>query len=48
MGNGRFAYQQTRWFRKSFTLLRWCNAWMFRALTTLQMELKNGVTREEP
>jgi hypothetical protein len=37
MGNGRFAYQQTRWFRKSFTLLRWCNAWMFRALTTLQL-----------
>lgn len=29
---GRFAYQQTRWFRKNFTLLRWCNAWMFRAL----------------
>lgn len=39
MGDGRFAYQQTRWFRKSFTLLRWCNAWMFRALAALQLEL---------
>ncbi len=32
LGQGRFAYQKTRYFRKSFTLLRWCNAWMFRAL----------------
>ncbi|MGI9294313.1 MAG: hypothetical protein ACR2PS_10050 [Pseudomonadales bacterium] len=28
LGSGRFAYQQTRWFTKRFTLLRWCNAWM--------------------
>jgi rhamnogalacturonyl hydrolase YesR len=32
---GRFYYQQTPWFIKRFTLLRWCNAWMFRALTAL-------------
>jgi hypothetical protein len=46
MGNGRFAYQQTRWFRKSFTLLRWCNAWMFSALAALQLELANAPDRD--
>ena len=30
---GRFFYQQSRLFRKRFTLLRWCNAWMVRALS---------------
>ncbi len=30
--DGRFYYQQTRYFRKRFTLMRWCNAWMARAL----------------
>ncbi len=30
---GRFYYQQTRSFTKKFTLLRWCNAWMFRGLS---------------
>ncbi len=29
---GRFYYQKTRWFRKKFTLMRWCNAWMALAL----------------
>jgi len=33
-GAGRFYYQQTRWYTKRFTLLRWCNAWMARALAT--------------
>jgi len=32
---GRFYYQETAYFRKRFTLLRWCNAWMFRALARL-------------
>jgi rhamnogalacturonyl hydrolase YesR len=32
---GRFYYQQTPWFTKRFTLLRWCNAWMFRAVARL-------------
>jgi len=32
---GRFYYQETRWYRKRFTLLRWCNAWMTRALAQL-------------
>jgi len=29
---GRFIYQVTRWYPKRFTLMRWCNAWMCRAL----------------
>jgi len=38
---GRFYYQQTRWYRKRFTLLRWCNAWMTRALAALLLERKS-------
>ncbi|NOZ54611.1 MAG: hypothetical protein GXP08_16000 [Gammaproteobacteria bacterium] len=34
-GNGRFYYQKTRYYTKKFTLLRWCNAWMYRALAKL-------------
>lgn len=30
--DGHFYYQRTRWYTKRFTLLRWCNAWMARAL----------------
>jgi hypothetical protein len=30
---GRFYYQETRYYRKTFTLMRWCNAWMARALS---------------
>lgn len=30
---GRFYYQETRWYRKRFTEMRWCNAWMVRALS---------------
>lgn len=37
---GRFYYQQTRWYRTRFTLLRWCNAWMTRALAALLLERK--------
>jgi uncharacterized protein YyaL (SSP411 family) len=29
---GRFYHQRTRWYTKKFTQLRWCNAWMVRAL----------------
>jgi rhamnogalacturonyl hydrolase YesR len=32
---GRFFYQETRYYKKRFTLLRWCNAWMFRGLASL-------------
>lgn len=32
---GRFYYQETKTYKKKFTLLRWCNAWMFRALAVL-------------
>ncbi len=29
---GFFYYQKTRWWTKRFCLMRWCNAWMSRAL----------------
>ncbi|MBF0367981.1 MAG: hypothetical protein HQL52_00840 [Magnetococcales bacterium] len=32
---GRFFYQEAAWFKKRFTLLRWCNGWMALALATL-------------
>lgn len=32
---GRFYYQRTRLFTKRFTFMRWCNAWMARALAHL-------------
>ena len=35
-GDGNFAYQRTRFYTKRFTLMRWCNAWMARALAVLQ------------
>jgi hypothetical protein len=31
-GRGYFFYQKTRWMTKRFCLMRWCNAWMCRAL----------------
>jgi hypothetical protein len=31
-GRGTFYYQQSRCFTKRFCLMRWCNAWMSRAL----------------
>jgi len=34
-GDGNFAYQKLRWYTKRFTLMRWCNAWMARALSVL-------------
>jgi hypothetical protein len=39
---GRFYYQRTRWYTKKFTQLRWCNAWMTRALAAYA----KGVDRE--
>ena len=32
-GNPFFYYQKTRLYTKKFTLMRWCNAWMARALS---------------
>ena len=29
---GRFYYRHERYYMKRYTLLRWCNAWMFRGL----------------
>jgi len=31
-GKGCFYYQKTRWMTKRFCLMRWCNAWMTRAM----------------
>ncbi|VAW72303.1 hypothetical protein MNBD_GAMMA12-1706 [hydrothermal vent metagenome] len=36
---GRFYYQQGAWRIKKFTLLRWCNAWMMRAMADYQFHL---------
>lgn len=35
---GRFYYQQRRHYTKRFTFMRWCNAWMARALAVLLKE----------
>ncbi len=36
--DGRFYYQMTRRYTKRFTFMRWCNAWMARALAHLARE----------
>jgi hypothetical protein len=41
-GRGKFFYQQTRLYRKRFTLLRWCNGWMARALAALIFETRGN------
>lgn len=38
--DGNFAYQRTRFYTKRFTLMRWCNAWMARALSVLSQEMR--------
>jgi hypothetical protein len=30
-----FIYRQGRWFKWNYSLMRWCNAWMARALAEL-------------
>jgi len=40
---GRFYYQRTRWHTKTFTQLRWCNAWMVRALAALAREMHREI-----
>lgn len=37
---GRFYYQETKHYRKKLTLLRWCNAWMARALCKVELTRK--------
>jgi len=34
-GDGRFYYQRRRFYRKRFTLMRWCQAWLAYALSVL-------------
>ncbi len=43
---GRFHYQQCAWGIKRFTLMRWCNAWMFRGLAALAAMKDAGVDRD--
>ena len=40
---GRFYYQQTRLYKKKFTLLRWCNGWMMRSLSNLVLEERKKI-----
>ncbi len=42
---GRFYYQKTRYYTKRFTLLRWCNGWMARALA--QQRYQQGLINSE-
>jgi hypothetical protein len=37
---GRFYYQERRLYKKRFTLMRWCNGWMARALASLLVSMK--------
>lgn len=37
--DGRFYYQQSRFWKTRFTLMRWCNAWMARALAHLRLHM---------
>jgi hypothetical protein len=39
---GDFWYQKNRLFTKKFTLLRWCNGWMARALSEFFMAIKRN------
>jgi len=43
---GRFFYQEYPHFRKKFTLMRWCNAWMFRGIASFGRHL--GRHHREP
>lgn len=38
--DGRFLYQRHRWYTKRITFMRWCNAWMARALAVLLKETR--------
>ena len=41
---GRFFYQETRFFTKKQTYIRWCNAWMCRALSSYLLASAGAVT----
>lgn len=38
--DGRFYYQQRKYWTSKFTLLRWCNGWMARALAASVVSMK--------
>jgi hypothetical protein len=47
-GQGFFYYQKTRWMTKKFCLMRWCNAWMSRAMASLLIRsVRIGLAPEE-
>ena len=35
--DGYFVYQKGRYWTKSYTFMRWCNAWMSYALSLLSL-----------
>jgi len=45
--DGRFYYQEGRFWKKRFTLMRWCNAWMALALAHLHLHLSNEASPHE-
>lgn len=40
---GRFMYRQNRYFTSRYTLLRWCNAWMFRGIAAWESSVETEV-----
>ena len=39
---GRFYYQQRKWHTRRFTLMRWCNGWMMRAMAEYEFRLSQN------
>jgi rhamnogalacturonyl hydrolase YesR len=44
--NGYFYYQQGKFFKHEFTLMRWCNAWMCRALSELLLLINHDISEK--
>jgi hypothetical protein len=44
---GRFYYQEGRFFKRRFTLMRWCNGWMTRALSQLHLRMRQSALSGE-
>ena len=44
---GYFYYQQGKFFKHKFTLMRWCNAWMCKALSELLLMRHEGINSYE-
>lgn len=46
-GDGRFYYQQRKYWTTKFTLLRWCNGWMARAMAALNWEKSKDIAKKQ-